>query len=94
MKKNEEGIILNIKAIPNAKKNQIVKGESEIKIKIAAPKVDGKANKELIKYLSSLFNVKKSDCKIIKGERSEHKTILIKTNQKEKTSLEINKILF
>ena len=35
-------------------------GEEEVGVQIAAPPVDGEANTELVKYLSKLLGVKKS----------------------------------
>ena len=50
---------LKIKVIPNAKKNEIVENSDNfMRIKISAPPVNGKANKELIKFLAKHFNIK------------------------------------
>lgn len=71
-------IKLNIKVIPNAKKNEIVDCEGLTVIKINAPAVDGKANQTLIKFLSKCYNVRKSNVKILMGEKSRYKLIEIK----------------
>jgi uncharacterized protein (TIGR00251 family) len=63
---------------PGAPKNEIVGFANGVwKIKIAAPPVEGKANKELIDYLSEVLDVAKSSITIIKGEKGRDKTILI-----------------
>lgn len=69
--------ILLVKVIPNAKKNEIIKRDNDFIVKINAPAVDGKANKELINFLSDYFNLKKSHIKILKGEKSRIKLISI-----------------
>jgi uncharacterized protein (TIGR00251 family) len=68
---------INIKVIPNSKENSLTIQNDQIIVKINAPAVDGKANKELIKFLSEYYKVKKSKIKIIKGEKSRYKIISI-----------------
>jgi hypothetical protein len=75
-------MILKIKIQPNSKKNEIlekieINGEEYQKIKINAPAVDNKANKELIKFLAKEFNVAKSNMKIIRGEKNSLKVLKI-----------------
>lgn len=76
IKQTNNGYTITIKISPNAKKNEIIKTESEVKIKITAQPIDGKANKALIEYLSKLFKIPKTSISIIKGETSKEKTIL------------------
>lgn len=87
LKQTPDGIIINIKISPNAKKNEII-NESEItKIKITAQPIDGKANKALIEFLSKNFKIPKTSIKILKGETSKEKTILFMTQDEEKLKL-------
>ena len=76
MTKNE--IILDIYLQPNAKKSAL-SGEHGglIKIKVNSPPVDGKANEELILFLSKFLKIPKSFIKIISGETSRIKKISI-----------------
>ncbi len=65
-----------VKAIPNAKKNAVVGRYGDaVKIKIAAPANDGKANSELTEFLAGLLSLRKSDISIISGESSRDKII-------------------
>jgi uncharacterized protein (TIGR00251 family) len=68
---------INIKIIPNAKKEEVKEEEGRLKIHVRAPAVDGKANKALIELLAAHFNVKKKDIAIIKGELSRDKVVSI-----------------
>ena len=77
-----------IKISPNASKNEIVKKEGEIKIKITAQPIEGKANKALIEFLSKEFKIPKTSIEIIKGETSKEKTLLFKVTDEDK----LNKI--
>lgn len=70
--------IFSVKVQANAKKNEVVSFDNgTYKIKISAPAIDNKANKELINYLSKVTGVRKSDIKIISGEHSHNKRIKI-----------------
>ena len=73
----KSGSYLKILVTPKSAKNQIVEViNNELKIKIAAPPEDGKANKELIKFLSKTLKIEKSKIEITKGQSSRHKTLL------------------
>jgi uncharacterized protein (TIGR00251 family) len=52
-----------------------------IKIKLAATPEKGKANKELIKFISDKIGVPKKNIKIIAGEKSIYKEISIKSDK-------------
>lgn len=68
---------LLIRVVPSASKTEIVGWMADgcLKIKIAAPPVDGKANQELIEFLAKTFGVSKSDVEIVSGQTSKKKTI-------------------
>lgn len=85
IKETKDGILLSIKISPNAHKNEFITNNNELKVKITAQPIDGKANKALIEFLSKSFKVPKSNFEIVKGETSKEKTILIKNLSKEKT---------
>jgi len=76
---------LKIKVIPNSSKNQITEimeesnGDKIIKIRIKAAPKRGKANKELIKFLSKHLKLSKSCFSIISGKTEQIKLIKIKT---------------
>ncbi len=84
IKETNNGLIATIKMSPNAKKNEIIKTDTELKIKITAQPIDGKANKALIEFLSKTFKIPKTSISIIKGETSKEKTILLSVTDKEK----------
>lgn len=74
----DDSIIFTVKIVPCASKTEIV-GEFEdaLKIRLAAPPVDGAANAELLRLLSKTFGVSKSDVEILSGEASRVKQIKI-----------------
>ena len=67
-----------VQIYPGAVKNEITGIQNDIlTVKIAAPPVKGKANKELIDYLSHLLDIRKDRLDIIKGHTSKNKLISI-----------------
>jgi len=67
---------LSVKIIPNAKKTEVVEWDGKIlKVKIAAPAVEGKANRELIRLLSELCDCSQSEVEILKGQTSKQKIL-------------------
>ena len=51
--------------------------EGVLQVKVAAPPVNGKANRELIIYLSRTLGVSKSSLTIIKGQTGRHKIMAV-----------------
>jgi uncharacterized protein (TIGR00251 family) len=70
-------MILNVKVIPNAGRNEIKREGNCWKIHLRAPAEKGRANKLLIKLFSQEFKVKKNQIKIVRGEKSRHKIVQI-----------------
>ena len=73
----EEGVILTIYVTPNAKRNEIVgfdEWRKALSVKVKAPAIEGKANNELVTFLRKTFG---REVKIISGERSRIKKVLI-----------------
>lgn len=71
-------IIIKVKIVPGSSKNKIIGAYNDaLKISIAAPPVEGKANKKCIAYLAKYFDVAKSKIEIISGQTSKNKLIKI-----------------
>lgn len=51
--------------------------DSVPKIRLAARAVEGAANEELIDFLSKFMGLKKSNLRIVKGEHSRRKVVLV-----------------
>ena len=90
LKQTSDGILVNIKIVPNSSKNDIVLEDEFVKIKITAQPVEGKANKALIEFLSKKFKIPKTSIEIVKGETSKEKTLLFKTSEEAKQNLIIS----
>ena len=84
----------NIKFLikPNSAKNSIIGFLGDmIKVKICAPPEKGKANKELLEYLSTILKIPKIDIDIIHGRYSNIKEIQIKNKSREYVLSELAK---
>jgi uncharacterized protein len=71
------GAAITVKVSPRAKKSAVagVMDDGTIKIKIAAPPVDGAANKALIEFLAETLGLPKQQVDIVAGETSERKLV-------------------
>lgn len=71
-------MILTIRVKPNAKTSEVVsRTGTEWSIKLHAPPVEGKANEELIRFLSEELDIPKSRIRITKGTGGRVKTVEI-----------------
>ena len=71
-------IIVKVKIVPGSSQDKIIGIYNDaLKIAIAAPPVEGKANKKCIAYLAKYFDVVKSKIEIISGQTSKNKLIKI-----------------
>ena len=71
-------VTVTVRVQPNSRRNMIVGfKEGILHVKVAAPPVEGKANEALVRYLSDVLNVRKSDLTLIRGLTGRNKTITI-----------------
>jgi uncharacterized protein (TIGR00251 family) len=68
---------LQVRVIPNAKRNMVLEEEGRLKVYLTVPPAEGRANKALIELLADHFQVKKSSIRIVKGERARDKVVQI-----------------
>jgi len=67
---------LLVRLIPNAKQSEIVGWEGQtLKVRIAAPPIEGKANEALIKFLADSIGCAPSEIQILKGQSSKNKLL-------------------
>lgn len=79
--KIDDIITLTIYLQPGAKHNEIVGMHGDaLKIKLATPPVDGRANKALVRYIATLFEVPLSQITLRRGVKSRHKIIEVRAS--------------
>ena len=82
IRKHSKGIVFQVFVQPRASKDMIVGLHGDrLKIKIAAPPVEGEANKRCIQFLAKCLSVPRSTLQIISGLSSRNKKILLKSEQ-------------
>ena len=75
---NEGGIRLSVRVTPGAKRNSVTGLVQGVwRLKISAQPIEGKANEELVNYLSDVLGVRKSCFCLLKGETSRNKILSV-----------------
>jgi uncharacterized protein len=71
-------ITFNVRVIPRASRSEVV-GELDgcLKVRVAAPPVDGAANEELVKLLAKLFARPRSSARPLAGDTSKSKRVRV-----------------
>ena len=71
-------ITLELHCQPGAKRTEVVGTHgSALKIRLAAPAVEGRANEALIAFLASSFGVPRRNVTLMRGEANRAKTVRI-----------------
>jgi uncharacterized protein len=71
-------IVLTLHVQPGAKRTEIAGQHGDaLKIRLAAPPVDGKANAELLRFLADAFGVPLRDVTLMRGDSSRQKVVRI-----------------
>ncbi len=73
-----------LKVTPGARKNEILGWEEDypqigrvLRVKIAAPPVEGKANKEIVAFMAKTLGIPKSDVELLHGSTGRIKLIQV-----------------
>jgi uncharacterized protein len=83
---------LSVRVTPNAKTNQIIAiSQGTIRVKVRAPAKGGKANAELIQFLSDLLRCRRSQIEIVQGETTRNKVLEIYNTNPEETWRQLKK---
>ncbi len=70
--------ILSVRVVPGASKSEIVGLEGgALKVRLAAPPVRGKANRELAKLLARALGVRSHEVEIVSGHSARLKTVKV-----------------
>lgn len=85
----DQGLFVNVRLIPNAKDDIIQglysspDGKTYLKVSVRAIPEDGQANKALICFLASVLNFPRTQISLIKGEKSQLKTLLFQGDKSD-----------
>ncbi len=72
------GVVVNVKAVPGASRSEIVGalGE-ELKVRLAAPPEEGRANRELVELLAKVCGLGRGDVEVLSGHGNARKRVLL-----------------
>ncbi len=78
LRADSDGVVLSLHIQPGAKRTETagLHGDA-LKIRLAAPPVDGKANDALIAFLAKTLSVPKSHVELISGQTSRAKRVRV-----------------
>ena len=66
-----------VRVVPRSSKNEIIREEGTLKVRLNAPPVDGAANEALIALLAKHLNLPKRSLQIVQGATSRQKVVEI-----------------
>lgn len=71
-------LLLTVHVQPGARRSEVagVHGDA-IKVRLAAPPIEGRANDELVRFLAQAFGVAQRQVVIVRGETSRRKVVRI-----------------
>jgi len=72
---------VDIRVTPGARRKEIKRDGQGLIIKLVSRPQEGKANRELIEYLASTFSVRKSEVRIVSGEKGRKKVVFLPVDQ-------------
>ena len=73
-----DGVLLQLSVIPNARRTE-VDGlhDGALRVRLAAPPIDGRANEALVAWLAKALGVPKRDVELLRGESGRRKQVAI-----------------
>ena len=76
-----DGVLLQLSVTPNAKRTE-VDGlhDGALRVRLAAPPIDGRANEALVAWLAKLLGVPRRDVDVLRGESSRRKQVAIRVS--------------
>jgi len=76
---DDRGITLTVRVVPRASRSEIVGDyQGALRIRIAAPPVEGAANRELVRLLAKSLKVPQNAVEIISGAGAKNKVIRLR----------------
>lgn len=78
VRRRSDGVLLTLHIQPGAKKTEVVGLHGDaLKVRLAAPPVDGKANDALIAFLADRLGLAKARISLVSGQTSRRKCVAV-----------------
>lgn len=79
IRQTDDGVELTIRAQPRASRSEVAGPYGDaLRIRLAAPPVDGAANDELVAFLADTLGVAKRDVELVRGHGGRSKTVRVR----------------
>ena len=74
-----DGSRITLQVVPRASKTEVVgaDGDDALRLRLAAPPVDGKANKELLRFLAETLGVPARALELVSGQTGRRKVVRV-----------------
>ena len=78
-REGDHGTVITLRVTPSARTNSVVSTDGAVlRLKIAAPPVEDRANEELCRYLACALGVRASSVSVVRGGTSRDKVVLVR----------------
>ncbi len=78
LRADQDGVVLSLHIQPGAKKTEVVGPHGDtLKIRLAAPPVDGKANAALLAFVAEKLGAGKAAVELVSGQTSRAKRVRV-----------------
>ncbi len=75
-----EDVLLDVVVVPRASRTRILSVyDDRLKIQLAAPPVDGKANDALVRFLAETLDMPRAQIEVVGGAANKRKTVRVKS---------------
>ena len=83
-RRNDDVVTLTLHVQPGAKRSEITGLHgTALKIRLAAPPIEGRANEALLKFVAALFDVPLRQVELKQGMQSRHKVVAVTGSEVE-----------
>jgi uncharacterized protein (TIGR00251 family) len=95
IRSTKDGVHVQLRVSPGAKSTAIkgLYGECAIKLSVAAPPTEGRANAEAERYLARLLRISRSEVSVVKGASSRDKLVFIRGVEPDEIKTRLNILL-
>ncbi len=73
-----DGTVIRIRVVPRASRTRLAGLHGDlVKLRVAAPPVEGRANEEVVAHLADALGLRARDLALVAGDRSRTKTVRV-----------------
>jgi len=92
-REDSDGVTFSVRVVPRSSRSEVVGlHDGAMRIRVAAPPVEGAANQELVKFLSKKLRVPRASITLVSGANSKNKIIHV-ANPGAAAREELNKLI-